>query len=78
MAYPHVERSHVARRRVRFREAAARENLLHDGTLPTPASRRDIRRRAAIEPVIGHKKSDGRLARYPPRGTEGDIFHAIM
>ena len=44
----------------------------------TPALRRDIRRRAAIEPVIGHMKSDGRLARCPLKGTEGDMFHAIM
>ena len=33
---------------------------------------------AAIEPVIGHMKSDGRLARRPLKGTEGDMFHAIM
>ena len=44
----------------------------------TPALRRDIRRRAAIEPVIGHMKSDGRLARCPLKGTEGDMFDAIM
>ena len=44
----------------------------------TPALRRDIRRRAAIEPVIGHMKSDGRLARCPLKGTEGEMFHAIM
>ena len=44
----------------------------------TPALRRDIRRRAAIEPVIGHMKSDGRLARCSLKGTEGDMFHAIM
>ena len=44
----------------------------------TPALRKDIRRRAAIEPVIGHMKSDGRLARCPLKGTEGDMFHAIM
>ena len=43
-----------------------------------PALRRGIRRRADIEPVIGHMKSDGRLARCPLKDTEGDMFHAIM
>ena len=44
----------------------------------TPALRRDIRRRAAIEPVFGHMKSDGRLARCPLKWAEGDMLHAIM
>ena len=28
----------------------------------TPALRRDLRRRSAIEPAIGHMKTDGRVA----------------
>ncbi|MBC4018170.1 IS5 family transposase, partial [Siccirubricoccus deserti] len=38
----------------------------------TPTIRRERRRRNAIEPVIGHMKSDGHLGRNFLRGTEGD------
>jgi hypothetical protein len=34
----------------------------------TPALRRDLRRRSAIEPAIGHMKTDGRLARCALKG----------
>ena len=44
----------------------------------TPALRRDLRRRTAIEPVIGHMKTDGRLARCALKGTLGDALHAVL
>jgi IS5 family transposase len=44
----------------------------------TPALRRDLRRRSAIEPMIGHMKTDGRLARCPLKGTIGDALHAVL
>jgi transposase, IS5 family len=44
----------------------------------TPALRRDLRRRSAIEPMIGHMKTDGRLARYALKGTFGDALHAVL
>ena len=44
----------------------------------TPALRRDLRRRSAIEPMIGHMKTDGRLARCPLKGTPGDALHAVL
>lgn len=37
-----------------------------------------IKRRSAIEPVIGHMKMDGRLARNPLKGALGDALHAVM
>ena len=38
-----------------------------------------IKRRSAIEPTTaGHLKSDGRLARNPPKGTLGGALHAVM
>ena len=40
--------------------------------------KRDIRRRSAIEPAIGHMKNDGRLRRNWLKGTEGDAFHALL
>jgi transposase, IS5 family len=44
----------------------------------TPTIRRERRRRSAIEPVIGHMKSDGHLGRNFLRGTEGDAANAIL
>jgi IS5 family transposase len=44
----------------------------------TPALRRDLRRRSAIEPAIGHMKTDGRLARCALKGTLGDALHAAL
>ena len=39
---------------------------------------RQLRRRAAIEPEIGHMKTDGRLARCPLKGTIGDAVFAVL
>lgn len=44
----------------------------------TPALRRDLRRRSAIEPMIGHMKTDGRLARCPLKGKIGNALHAVL
>ncbi len=40
--------------------------------------RRDLKRRSAIEPIIGHLKSDGSLGRNHLKGTLGDKINAIM
>lgn len=37
-----------------------------------------LRRRSAIEPMIGHMKTDGRLTRCPLKGTEGDALFAVL
>lgn len=37
-----------------------------------------LKRRSAIEPEIGHLKSDGLLARSPLKGTFGDAIFAIL
>ena len=44
----------------------------------TPALRRALRRRSAIEPAIGHMKTDGRLSRCALKGTLGDALHAVL
>jgi len=44
----------------------------------TPALAADLRRRSAIEPEIGHMKTDGRLARSPLKGTIGDALFAVL
>lgn len=44
----------------------------------TRSLRAMIRRRSAIEPTIGHMKTDGRLGRNPLKGELGDAIHAVM
>ncbi len=44
----------------------------------TRSLRRLIRRRSAIEPTIGHMKTDGRLRRCPLKGTLGDALFAVL
>jgi IS5 family transposase len=45
---------------------------------PTETIRRSLRRRAAVEPVIGHMKSDGRLDRNYLKGKDGDRINAVL
>lgn len=40
--------------------------------------KRELRRRAAIEPVIGHMKSDGHLGRNYLKGRRGDQANAVL
>lgn len=40
--------------------------------------KRELRRRSAIEPVIGHMKSDGHLGRNYLKGRAGDAANAIL
>ena len=42
------------------------------------AIKRELRRRSAIEPVIGHMKSDGRLGRNYLKGRHGDRANAVL
>jgi IS5 family transposase len=44
----------------------------------TPTIRRELRRRNAVEPVIGHMKADGLLNRNFLLGAEGDAINAIL
>jgi IS5 family transposase len=46
--------------------------------LPSPTIKRELRRRSAIEPVIGHQKSDGLLERNRLAGTAGDAINAVL
>lgn len=45
---------------------------------PTETIRRELRRRSAIEPVIGHMKNDGLLDRNYLKGKDGDRINAIL
>jgi Transposase DDE domain len=44
----------------------------------TPTIHRELRRRSAIEPVIGHMKTDGRLDRNFLAGVRGDAINALL
>jgi IS5 family transposase len=44
----------------------------------TPTIRREIRRRAGIEPVIGQMKADGHLGRNVLAGAAGDAINLIL
>lgn len=44
----------------------------------TPTMRRELKRRSAIEPTIGHMKTDGRLDRNFLLGHVGDVINALL
>jgi IS5 family transposase len=44
----------------------------------TVAIKKKLKRRNAIEPVIGHMKNDGRLGRNFLKGTQGDAMNALL
>ena len=44
----------------------------------SPTMRRELRRRSAIEAMIGHMKLDGKLARNHLKGAVGDAIHALL
>jgi IS5 family transposase len=44
----------------------------------TPTIKRELRRRSAIEPMIGHMKADGRLGRNYLLGTAGNAINALL
>lgn len=44
----------------------------------TRALKKQLKRRSAIEPHIGHMKSEGKLRRNYLKGTIGDAFNAIL
>lgn len=46
--------------------------------ITSPTVRRELRRRNAIEPIIGHTKADGLLERNHLKGAAGDAINAIL
>jgi len=44
----------------------------------TSYMKKKMKRRNAIEPIIGHMKSDGRLGRNYLKGKEGDQMNCIL
>jgi IS5 family transposase len=52
--------------------------LSHTRGIASPTIRREMRRRNAIEPVIGHMKDDGLLEGNHLTGAEGDAINVIL
>ena len=44
----------------------------------TPRMKKELRRRSAVEPVIGHMKNDGKLGRNYLLGAMGDAINALL
>jgi IS5 family transposase len=44
----------------------------------TPTIKRELKRRSAIEPMIGHMKEDGRLGRNHLLGIASDAMNALL
>ena len=44
----------------------------------TETIKRELRRRSAIEPVIGHAKAEHRMGRNYPAGSNGDAANAVL
>jgi len=52
--------------------------ISHTRGIVSPTIKRELKRRNAIEPVIGHIKADGRLERHAYAGTDGDTYAVMM
>ena len=52
--------------------------LKRDNRYQRDKKRKQCRRRAAIEPIIGHLKSDFRLSRNFLKGIKGDEINLLM
>ncbi len=46
--------------------------------MDTRRLRRELRRRSAVEAVIGHMKTDGRMDRCRLKGRLGDAMNAVL
>ena len=52
--------------------------ITHTRGIVSPTIKREMRRRSAIEPIIGHMKQDGHLERNHLKGAQGDAINAIL
>ncbi len=61
-------------------EAIAPVKLIHRGKYKSlsDAQRKSLKRRQAVEPVIGHLKQDHRMHRCWLKGSEGDALNAVL
>jgi IS5 family transposase len=53
-------------------------NVIHRGKTLSKRQKKRLRRRSALEAMIGHMKVDGLLERCHLKGLQGDAIHAIL
>jgi IS5 family transposase len=74
-----VERAYVDRGYHGHKHSGkAKVYIAHTRGITSPTIKRELRRRNAIEPIIGHTKSDGLLERNHLAGAAGDAINAIL
>lgn len=74
-----VERAYVDRGyRGHKHGGQAKVYIAHTRGITSPTIKRELKRRNAIEPIIGHTKSDGLLERNHLAGAAGDAINAIL
>jgi IS5 family transposase len=74
-----VERAYVDRGYKGHKHGGkAKVYIAHTRGITSPTIKRELRRRNAIEPIIGHTKSDGLLERNHLAGAAGDAINAIL
>ena len=74
-----VERAYVDRGYKGHKHGGnAKVYITHTRGITSPTIKRELRRRNAIEPIIGHTKSDGLLERNHLAGASGDAINAIL
>lgn len=56
----------------------ARANIAHTRGIASPTIKRELRRRNAIEPIIGDTKSESSIKRNHLAGSTGDAINAIL
>jgi IS5 family transposase len=74
-----VERAYVDRGyRGHKHTGKAEVYIAHSRGISSPTIKQELRRRNAIEPIIGHTKSDGLLERNHLAGAHGDAVNAVL
>src|SRR3546814_17507285 len=74
-----VERAYVDRGYRGHKHAGpAKVYIAHSRGIASPTIRRELRRRNAVEPNIGHPKSDGLLERNNLAGPSGHAINAAL
>lgn len=74
-----VDRGYRWKKQINGTEIILPDRLKHDATAYQKRKMRaNFRRRAAIEPVIGHMKHTYRMKRNYLKGIQGDVINAVM
>jgi IS5 family transposase len=74
-----VERAYVDRGyRGHKHSGKAEVYIAHSRGISSPTIKRELKRRNAVEPIIGHTKSDGMLERNHLAGAAGDAINALL